>query len=604
MADTDRIIYRNLWQIGDLGTVTSEHPQFPAVDLETDTLSQFWRSRYGSGSGAGLFRIRDDGIAIATMAFDSGSVEPQPGELLTGATSGATADVIAVTLSTGTWAGGNAAGTITLRLCVGRFHDNETITGSVGGADILTVNEPNSAAGVDLVQNGEFSVDTDPPPGWTAGQSAVLTTEAGGQAGNCLMVENGDNSWGLGYQSIATEIGKFYRATVWFKKGTAAAGYIKIGTAIGSITYGSVIPVDAAWTEYAWVFKATTTTTFITVLSGSATITQTSYYDEISLYELEEPPNNKIDFQETAATPLVATLTAGDYNGHTLATEIKTQLDAAGASTYTVTYSDTTNKFTLVSDLVGGGNIFTLLWLTGANRGASAANTLGYSDAADDSGTDTYVSDSRRIHWPYEEIPRDLLTAYQYNHIALLGHNFLSSAIIKIIGADDAAFTTNVVSDTITYNANNIYFYLAAARTKRYIKIQVADPENSAGYLQLSVPYLGNYWEPSRKHGSEYGYGMDEISEGEESDSRTYYGTGSKPRLSTYYFDYQNIDVASRVNALDLMDECGIEKAFIFCEDYDNPNSGSYYVQNIELFEARGTIKDRCNWALSVKEVV
>jgi len=522
MADTDRIIHKNLWQLGDLGAPTSEHPQFPAVDLETDTLSQFWRSRYGSGSGAGLFRIRDD-LGIST--------------------------------------------------------------------------------GANLITNGNFTTDTDPPPGWTAVQS-TLTTEGAGQSGNCLMVENTAAAAGLGYQDVPVEDGKYYRLILYYKNGTAGSGYFNAGTPADETKYGGAVATEGGWTAHVLFFKSSDTTFRVKLATNSSVIGETSYWDEISLYELEEAPNNKIDFEETASTPLVAILTAGDYNGHTLATEIKTRLDAAGASTYTVTYSDTTNKFTLVSNLAGGGNIFTLLWLTGANRGASAADTLGYSDAADDSGAGTYTSDSRRIHWPYEEIPRDLLTAYQYNHIALLGHNFSSSAVIKIIGADDSAFTTNPVSDTITYNANNIFFYLSAARTKRYIKLQVADPENSAGYLQLSVPYPGNYWEPSRKHGSEYGYGMDEISEGEESDSRTYYGTGSKPRLSTYYFDYQNIDVASRVNALDLMDECGIEKAFIFCEDYDNPNSGSYYVQNIELFEARGTIKDRCNWALSVKEVV
>ena len=526
MADTDRIIHRNLWQVGDLGVVSSEHPQFPAVDLETDTLSQFWRSRYGSGSGAGLFRIRDDGIAT----------------------------------------------------------------------------------GDNLVTNGSFTDDIDPPPGWTAVDGAILTTEAGGQAGNCMMITEGGDVNPHTVQTIPVTAGKSYKFSTYIKQGTESSYTIWIyDVENATMIWSAAAEAGADWTQIITFFEAPTgcSNIYIRLFQICAPSSGTTiYFDSVTLYELEEPPNNKIDFQETAATPLVATLTAGNYNGHTLATEIKTQLDAAGASTYTVTYSDTTNKFTLLSDLSGGGNIFTLLWLTGVNRGASAADTLGFSDAADDSGAATYTADSIRIHWPYEEISRDLLTAYQYNFIALLGHNFSSSAVIKIFGADDAAFTTNPVSDTITYNANNIYFYLAAARTKRYIKIRIADPANSAGYLQLAVPYPGNYWEPSRKHGSEYGYGMDEISEGEESDSRAYYGVVSKPRLNTYFFDYQNIDAASRANALDLMDECGIQKAFIFCEDYATPNSYSYYVQNLELFEARGTIKDRCNWALSVKEVV
>ena len=374
MADTDRIIYRNLWQIGDLGTVTSEHPQFPAVDLETDTLSQFWRSRYGSGSGNGLF-----------------------------------------------------------------------------------------------------------------------------------------------------------------------------------------------------------------IIAASA-------------------ENLYIDFDEGGGE-LTATLTQDWYNGQTLAAEIKVRMDAAGGQVYTVTYSESAAKFTISAT----GN-FTLRWKTGTHGSdgtdTHAGTTLGFDDTANNGPGTTFTSDNRRIHWPYEDLYRDLLTAYQYNFIAILNHNLSSSAVITLYGADDAAFTVNVVSDVITYNANNIYFFLSAARTKRYLVFRIKDPENLNSYIQVATIYLGNYWEPSRKHGSEYGYGMDEISEGEESDSRAYYGVASKPRLKTYFFDYQNIDAASRANALDLMDECGIQKAFVFCEDYATPNSYSYYVQNLELFEARGTIKDRCNWALSVKEVV
>lgn len=56
-----------------------------------------------------------------SMAFDSGSWEPQPGDTITGATSGATGYVESVTLSSGTWSGGDAAGTIYLRRKTGTF---------------------------------------------------------------------------------------------------------------------------------------------------------------------------------------------------------------------------------------------------------------------------------------------------------------------------------------------------------------------------------------------------------------------------------------------------------------------------------------------------
>lgn len=95
--------------------------------------------------------------------------------------------------------------------------------------------------------------------------------------------------------------------------------------------------------------------------------------------------NNKIDFEETASSELTATLTAGSYTPSALATEVKTQLDSAGASTYTISYDSDTRKFTLASNRLGGGGTFKLLGATGSNVGVSALPVLGidYEDHAD-----------------------------------------------------------------------------------------------------------------------------------------------------------------------------------------------------------------------------
>lgn len=58
---------------------------------------------------------------VLTMAFTSGSSEIIVGNTITGADSGATAYVAGVSLAAGTWAGEDAAGTLTLRRMVGRF---------------------------------------------------------------------------------------------------------------------------------------------------------------------------------------------------------------------------------------------------------------------------------------------------------------------------------------------------------------------------------------------------------------------------------------------------------------------------------------------------
>lgn len=56
-----------------------------------------------------------------TLTFTSGSREPVAGETVTGATSSATGFVESVTLTSGTWSGGDAAGTIKIRRKSGTF---------------------------------------------------------------------------------------------------------------------------------------------------------------------------------------------------------------------------------------------------------------------------------------------------------------------------------------------------------------------------------------------------------------------------------------------------------------------------------------------------
>jgi len=234
-------------------------------------------------SGFGVWSQSDDNKGLGTLNFDSGSVEPQIGETLTGATSGAVGKVISVTVTSGSWGGGDATGSIELGACDGRFNDNEDVNGSVGGANMLTVNQPDTAAGVDLVQNGEFESSTN---GWAAGVGATLNSVAGGQVGNCLQVTCDGTANRYGYQNITgLTVGKIYKVVVYFKKGTASSGFIKIGTTENGTQYKSWTGLtDAAWTAYSHTFEATATNVYITL--GSEEANNTALFDEVCLYKI------------------------------------------------------------------------------------------------------------------------------------------------------------------------------------------------------------------------------------------------------------------------------------------------------------------------------
>lgn len=68
---------------------------------------------------------------VWTLDFTSGGTyEIEVGDTITGATSGATAHVAGISLSSGSWAGGDAAGTLTLRRVIGTFQGENLDVGA------------------------------------------------------------------------------------------------------------------------------------------------------------------------------------------------------------------------------------------------------------------------------------------------------------------------------------------------------------------------------------------------------------------------------------------------------------------------------------------
>ena len=80
---------------------------------------------------------------MESLTFTSGSVEFTADETLTGAVSGATATIKDWDLTSGSWVGGDAAGTAWISALVGTFQA-EALSGSIGGADMITASGASS----------------------------------------------------------------------------------------------------------------------------------------------------------------------------------------------------------------------------------------------------------------------------------------------------------------------------------------------------------------------------------------------------------------------------------------------------------------------------
>lgn len=96
-----------------------------------------------------------------TLAFTSGSTEIEAGDTIEGATSGATALVQSIAVTSGTWAGGNAAGTLTLRRVTGTFQaENLDVGSSTNVATIAgapTPADPVAATTASLADSIEYA---------------------------------------------------------------------------------------------------------------------------------------------------------------------------------------------------------------------------------------------------------------------------------------------------------------------------------------------------------------------------------------------------------------------------------------------------------------
>lgn len=117
--------------------------------------------------------------------------------------------------------------------------------------------------------------------------------------------------------------------------------------------------------------------------------------------------DNKINFKEDGGGELTATLTVAIYNTADLMTEIKTQLDSAGAGTYTVTYNTGTNKVDI--SVAGAITNVQILWATGTDTANAAFKWTGFRP------TDTPNQPSHTADDPTLENFYDSALTYEYS---------------------------------------------------------------------------------------------------------------------------------------------------------------------------------------------
>ncbi len=166
---------------------------------------------------------------------------------------------------------------------------SKTLTGyikAVGtGETLATTGGPLNDG--NLVTNGGFGSDT---ASWTAGNSATLTSETGGQSGNGLDITKADSGTsGYAYQSITTLSGALYVLNFYHKNGTHQ-GNVRIGiVANGDTIYSGGALNDADWANYTPKGTASGTTTVISLKISSTSTNQNTHFDTVLLNQVLTP---------------------------------------------------------------------------------------------------------------------------------------------------------------------------------------------------------------------------------------------------------------------------------------------------------------------------
>lgn len=218
-------------------------------------------------------------------------------------------------------------------------------------------------------------------------------------------------------------------------------------------------------------------------------------------YWLIDSSNNEIVFEETAATPLTATIAEAGYTSTTaLLAAIKTALEAVGASTYTVELDTLTLRVKITSDGAGGGGILTIFWSL-----SSIASTIGFSATSTDSGALTYTADVLRIHTE-EFFQFDFGIATLPKAFCLIGPRnspikITPSAVIKIEGNETSNWSSPTSSITVDYDDEVLFSVNPEglwSEQLRYARVQFVDNANPQGFVEIGALFMGNFFEATR----------------------------------------------------------------------------------------------------------
>lgn len=306
-------------------------------------------------------------------------------------------------------------------------------------------------------------------------------------------------------------------------------------------------------------------------------------------FRIASGSNLKIWFDEGGAE-LEGTLVTGDYDADTLCTAIKTAMEAAGALTYTVTYDDSTNLFTIAAS----GNFSLHL----SKESASIWQSIGYTTGIDTASAASHTADSIRIH-TQEELKFNF-GAYTYMRFVMIkNHNLQSTANIRIRYYSDAYITLQD-TDILTWNPGIIAAVLN--QNYPYALLYISDPDNPDLYVEIGRVWIGSSFTPF------IGFSMERnatpqdpsvVSESENGQTATIQRT----KFSAWDYTFEGVKPLDKPYFDEMFEAVGTSKALVICERPDESDITPYtYYVSITGWEWEHIAGDWWKLMLEIKE--
>jgi len=278
--------------------------------------------------------------------------------------------------------------------------------------------------------------------------------------------------------------------------------------------------------------------------------------------------NNKIDFKESGGGgELTATLTSGTFDTITLAAEIKTQLESAGAEIYTVSFSKTTGQWTIST----GGTFLSILTNSGTNTAVSTGPSIGFGTTSDFTGNTTYTG-FVAIHTE-ENINIDLGSAEEIDSFCMFfdpraGIKLSGDAVIKLQANATPNFSSPSLDITLSIDdfQKTISHFFTTDQSFRFWRINIVDSKNNNLFVEFGAITLAKSVVLERLVAKGFKYKKRDTSRRQANEFGNVY-FDKRPFIQSLEFNFKVMTNADSISFEKIYDNVGVSTPLVVAFD-------------------------------------